>query len=116
METNRESVKFKSGTFFELPQNVGPIPKGVYRMGGCDLNSAEFYPGKKAVFSIFGNWQSKVRPVPPSRAWRIKTSQSDFIERYYELLNGIKGKNAHGEVSDVYTMCFLDPSICREMM
>ena len=116
MKSKNKSGRIRTETYFELTQNVGPIPKGVYRLGGCDPASAEFFPGKKVTFSILGNWQSKVRPVPPSRAWRVKTSQSDFIERYYELLAEIRARGPEILESDVYTMCFLDPSVFREMM
>ena len=109
------SKSVKKSNYYEILEDVGPIPKGIYLAVDQDQDSVAFTTGEKILFAIFGHWREKVRSIPPNIATITRTKQADFLDRYYELLEESRRKGPQFNPSEPLTMCFIDPSVAREV-
>lgn len=105
----------KAGLYYQLTEDVGPIPKGIYRLLDYDeeTESVSFEAGKKVVFGIIGDVRRKIRGLVQHRAELRRTPQSRFLDRYYELLDEQRGTPF--SPFKPFTMCFVDPTVAREL-
>lgn len=113
MENKSAKKKLCAGKYYELTEDVNAIPKGIYFLEWLDDFTLTFTVGKKAFFTVIGNVGDLLKPVPESSALITKTTQSDFLDRYYKLLYDLKDQDPSMLSTSIYTMCFIDPSIDR---
>ena len=112
---NDLSPRWVPGFYYELKSDVGPIPAGVYQAMACDQESIVFQAGKKVSFIIAGDIADLVKQIPQSRALLIRTSQTKFLDRYYELLEATRAAKEAFSSDTPLTMCFIDPTVAREV-
>ena len=107
--------QYKAGLYHELIEDVGPIPRGVYRIIKCDSESVLFRAGRKVNFVVANGWEPMVRPVDQRESAERRTSQEEFLDRYYTLLEIYRLKAEPFSPNKPITMCFIDPSVMREV-
>lgn len=112
---NQHSQSLRVGYYHEITEDISPIPKGIYRLTDRAADCLMFSVGKKVGFSITGFWQNKVKVVPQTYALLHRTNQANFLDRYYELMNNDSRKLRFFDPSKPITMCFVDPSVAREI-
>ena len=115
MENKTLRKPYKAGLYYRLTEDVGPIPKGIYKLSYLDSELVIFLVGKNVVFSIAGSWQKLVRPLARRRALALRTSEGSFLDKYYELLAIHRQNPAPYSPLQPITICNLDPSVAREL-
>lgn len=115
MNKNSTHRSFASGSYQELIEDIGPIPRGVYRLLDQEEDTLFFQIGNAISFAVIGNWQDKVISVPRQRGSLRCTTQSKFLDRYYELLGQAQKHPPEVASDQLFTMCCIDPSLAREV-
>lgn len=114
MKSKTSNQEIVVGRYYELLQDFGPIPKGIYRLCQREDDSLVFQVGNKIIFTITGNWDGKIVRIPPHVGRLRQTTQSYFLDRYYDKLWSPPICLSLFDPSQPITMCGIDSSIARE--
>ncbi len=101
------------GTCVEITSDINAIPKGRYRVVDTDDWYISFQVGSCIFFSVSHHARKSIRVLETPT--RKLTSQKQFLERYYTLLDQIDAQdNAIFEKGKPFTHCMISPSVARE--
>ncbi len=114
MEHHSLSQRSTRGPYKELLEDIGPIPRGIYKVLEHEENSLLLQVGNKVYVSLTGDWYDKVISVSRHRGSLHCLPQSRFLDRYYELLEQQRQNPRELCLEKTITMCFIDPSVARE--
>jgi len=98
---------FRRGATLELTTNAHAIPAGRYRFLGEEEHFLIFAVGRKILFGLSrDHWGRFLMPSTSGHLGR--TSPTEFLERYYQLLQTMPSEQYDEEK---LTFCAVDPTV-----
>ena len=109
---NKRSFRRNPETYIDLTKNVGPIPKGRYKLLERTRNGFVCECGRKILFGLESISEDYFHLTQNQEIGAL-TSVEEFLVRYWSLMDEISRKPAWRILTSgsPKTFCLLDPSL-----
>lgn len=116
-EGDMKRLRVRPGRYVELTENVNAIPAGVYKLDMVHEGTYMFSVGQNAFpnFMMSGEVRHLLRPVPSHQIHKKRTSATQFLNRYFDLLESHTATSPIFDPSKPFTCCIVSEEEAREL-